>query len=253
MTGARRVGGAELAELLEQRLWESGQAPEARVTVAELHRVLLPYGLCRDVLGYATKAEYDLALLGLLRKDGRVEIVEDRFSEAVKRELGTPEPGLAFLRDFAASEVRLRFPAGSAPGGPGPAGGAGGSSGGGDGSGGGGDGSGGRGGGGSRGPSGSPAVAPEAAEPSTAPEREPAEPSTAPDEEAAARTDAWLADLEQGVACRGCGEPLPDRPGLSFCPHCGADQRVRRCETCGEELEVAWSFCPRCGAPAAQA
>lgn len=221
MTGARRVGGAELAELLEQRLWESGQAPEARVTVAELHRVLLPYGLCRDVLGYATKAEYDLALLGLLRKDGRVEIVENRFSEAVERELGAPEPGLGFLRDFAASEVRLRFPAA----------------------------------GGRRGD----VAEPEDAEPEDAePDAEPA---------GAARTDAWLAELEEasgaeperpapaGTAgpCRGCGEPLPDRAGLSFCPHCGADQRIRRCETCGEELERGWAFCPRCGAAATEA
>lgn len=229
MTGAGRVGGAALAELLEQRLWESGQAPEARVTVAELHRVLLPYGLCRDVLGYATKAEYDLALLGLLRKDGRVEIVENRFSEAVERELGAPEPGLGFLRDFAASEVRLRFPVA----------------------------------GGLRGD----VAEPEDTELDAESDAEPDVAESDAEPADVARTDAWLAELEEaggveperpapaGTAgpCRGCGEALPDRPGFSFCPHCGADQRIRRCETCGEELERGWAFCPRCGAAAAEA
>lgn len=97
-----------LQRLLVRRLQEEGMRPDTAFSVAELHRKLLPYGLTRSELGYATKAEYDVALLGLLKDESRTEIEERALREAVTDELGTAEPGLAFLQKFAASEIRLR-------------------------------------------------------------------------------------------------------------------------------------------------
>lgn len=48
-------------------------------------------------------------------------------------------------------------------------------------------------------------------------------------------------------ACAWCGEDLPDRPGLKFCPFCGKDVRVAPCPSCGETLEPEWRYCIACG------
>lgn len=85
-------------------------APEETVVVAELHKRLLPYHACRDDLGYATKAEYDVALLRLLADEDRIAMSEPALREAVRAEVRQPEPGLAFLHRFAASEIRLKDP-----------------------------------------------------------------------------------------------------------------------------------------------
>jgi hypothetical protein len=50
-----------------------------------------------------------------------------------------------------------------------------------------------------------------------------------------------------GSDCPWCRGSLPDRPGLRFCPHCGADVRVVPCPACQEPLEPGWRFCVRCG------
>ena len=55
-----------LGALLARRIEEEGMSPEVSISVAELHRRLLPYPLCRSRAGIATKAEYDLKLLRLL-------------------------------------------------------------------------------------------------------------------------------------------------------------------------------------------
>ena len=47
--------------------------------------------------------------------------------------------------------------------------------------------------------------------------------------------------------CGWCHGDLPDRPGLRFCPRCGADVRVVPCPSCQEPLEPGWRFCIRCG------
>lgn len=97
-----------LFALLRRRMADERLGPGDTVGVAELHKRLLPYHTCRDSLGYATKAEYDVALLRLLADEGRVAVSEPALREAVRAEIRQPEPGLAFLHRFAASEVRVK-------------------------------------------------------------------------------------------------------------------------------------------------
>jgi len=103
-----------LRELLTDRLAEEDMAPEIPISVAELHRRLLPYALCRQRLGFASKAEYDIGFLKLLVDDESLHVPEVALLKAARDELESPEPGLALLQRFAASEVRLRArPSGS--------------------------------------------------------------------------------------------------------------------------------------------
>lgn len=237
------VGGASLAELLARRLAESGQSRGSAITVAELHRVLIPYGACRDALGFATKAEYDIALLRLLEGQHVVRIQEEGLAETVARELASPEPGLAFLKNFAASPLKVLRASEGEP---------------------------------ERETEATVAAETDAetdaeadaeADAETAAEAnaETGAVGAAAEEDAAAEADApagpdgddWLAGLEEegtpGVAlaeaCWQCAARLPERPAVRFCPECGADQAARRCRKCGETLEPAWRFCPRCGGP----
>lgn len=97
----------ELFTLLQRRMADENVGSGEPVAVAELHKRLLPYHTCRDRLGFATKSEYDVALLRLLADDRRVSMAEPALREAVRAEIRQPEPGLAFLHRFAASEIRL--------------------------------------------------------------------------------------------------------------------------------------------------
>lgn len=97
-----------LYALLWRRMAAERVGPDDPLAVAELHKRLLPYHTCRDSLGYATKAEYDVALLRLLADESRVAVTEPALREAVRAEIRQPEPGLAFLHRFAASEIRLK-------------------------------------------------------------------------------------------------------------------------------------------------
>jgi len=54
-----------------------------------------------------------------------------------------------------------------------------------------------------------------------------------------------------GEACGWCQETLPDREGLNYCPHCGANLGLTPCAECGEPLEAAWRYCVACGSEAA--
>lgn len=94
--------------LLRRRMADERLGPGDPVGVAELHKRLLPYHACRDSLGYATKAEYDVALLRLLADERCVSVSEPALREAVQSEIRQPEPGLAFLHRFAASEIRVK-------------------------------------------------------------------------------------------------------------------------------------------------
>lgn len=235
--GTDAVNGRALADLLRERLQGSGQVGVATVSVGELHRTLIPYPTCREELGFATKAEYDLALLCLLEEAEVVEITETALADAVREELESPEPGLAFLEDFAASSLEIRFPPKSEDDGEG-------------------------------------ASAPPRPVDAPPPEErgnridatsgewlaaleEPAEASAAmgpdPDgraEEASADDARAAAATETAPRCRGCDGELPLREGVRYCPHCGADQQVVRCGRCGEPLETDWKYCPRCGGAA---
>lgn len=97
-----------LFALLRRRMADERLGSGDPIGVAELHKRLLPYHTCRDSLGYATKAEYDVALLRLLADEGSVAVSEPALREAVRAEIRQPEPGLAFLHRFAASEIRVK-------------------------------------------------------------------------------------------------------------------------------------------------
>ena len=106
----------DLFGLLRRRMADERLGSDDPVGVAELHKRLLPYHTCRDSLGYATKAEYDVALLRLLADERRVAVSEPALREAVRSEIRQPEPGLAFLHRFAASEIRVKDAPGTRPG-----------------------------------------------------------------------------------------------------------------------------------------
>lgn len=226
--------GRGLAGLLARRLREEGVAADGSVSVAELRRHLLPYPYCREELELASKAEYDLAMLELLGDPRLLELDDPDLEEAVEREAEAPEPGLGFLEDFAAAQVRpgSTLAGRVADGGEGAADGdEGGEA---DGGGGAADGDegatdGDRAGNGDRptdiGPAGG-----------GRPVRLVEEPG-------------GEAPASRGGSCRACGGDLPVRDDLRFCPWCGADQEVRTCDGCGSELESGWKFCPECGEP----
>jgi hypothetical protein len=48
--------------------------------------------------------------------------------------------------------------------------------------------------------------------------------------------------------CGFCDSALPGGRIVRFCPHCGADQALRPCASCGEPLDASWGFCTACGA-----
>lgn len=106
------MSDGRLRRMLVRRLREERMGPDSTFSIAELHRKLLPYGLTRTEMGYATKAEYDIALLELLRNESWVELGEEALRTAVADECRAAEPGLAFLQRYAASEIRLRPEAG---------------------------------------------------------------------------------------------------------------------------------------------
>lgn len=93
--------------LLQRRMARENLGAGQAVTVAELHRQLLPYHACRDELRFATKAEYDVEMLGLLADRRWITVAEPALAEAISKEVEQAEPGLGFLRRFAASEVTI--------------------------------------------------------------------------------------------------------------------------------------------------
>lgn len=232
----------DMRELLARRLQEEGMAAEIPISVAELHRRLLPYPLCRDRLGFASKAEYDIGLLELLVDSGSLHVPEVGLLEAARKELDSPEPGLAVLQRFAASEVRLRSGP-SAPGGVNskPRG------------------------DGEEATVGEPETGPPISELETGRSRGDHlpgldDPLLVPQDESAdalgrvpgPRTpeSGEPASEETTVApgqCRSCRAALPTRAGLRFCPRCGADQEHWPCDECGEPVERGWIYCAMCG------
>ncbi|MFQ5680195.1 MAG: hypothetical protein ACE5HP_12135, partial [Gemmatimonadota bacterium] len=103
-----------LGELLRERMEAAGEGGRTTISVAELGE-WLPYRVCRERLGFATKAEYDLALLHLLAVEERLWPREAKLRGAARKEIDSAEPGLAFLRDFRSSELELRETGPGAP------------------------------------------------------------------------------------------------------------------------------------------
>lgn len=220
-----------LGALLARRIEEEGMSPEVSISVAELHRRLLPYPLCRSRAGIATKAEYDLKLLRLLADDASLHVAEPGLRTAVRAELALPEPGLALLQRFAASEVRLRS-GGAMVADPG-----------------------------AEDEAGPPLISLETGRSRGAlvpglddimfvpgPAQAPSSGAPLPEESdptAAGPTDART-DAGRSV-CRRCRGSLPDRDSVNFCPHCGADQSRWPCPACDAEVERGWRYCAACG------
>lgn len=224
-------------DLLLRRLDEVGVPRDAGIGVAEIHRRLIPYPLCRQSLGLATKAEYDVALLRLLADESRIRVAEGALREAVRHELETPEPALGILHRYAASEVRPAPPAAAAPNRAEPAA-----------------------------PGERRERRPAAADLET--ERRdtdripglddlellpdpPGERATAgPGRTAGTGRTAGKAPAPPGPgdgSCRSCRAPLPAREGLRYCPRCGADQERWDCPSCGAAVERGWKYCAMCG------
>lgn len=256
MSETTRTDKDALGQFLVQRLSEEDPTG-APLTVAELRRQLLPYPVCREELDFATKAEYDQAVLKLLSDEAWLVIEDEALQEALEEERASPEPGLAFLGDFSPSflhpgprltgdavEDDLEFLEELSA-----------------------DGS-----------SAEELAADPAADP--AGDEEPVhaedeasaetttETATEPTAEATEATEASVDTTPEasadatpeasaettadpagagGGACWSCSAELPVRSDLQYCPFCGCDQTAPECLNCQAELEMAWSYCPACG------
>lgn len=255
-----------MSRLLARRLEETGHSGDDAVSVADFHRRILPYHLCRDELGLATKAEYDQLVLELLGESGCVKVDEPLLSSAIRKERASPEPGIAFLQSFAASRLLLldtladdisnalvappsrpsvtespARPKANQP---------------------------------ARPEAGQPRK-PEAGQPRKAEaeqlRRPEADRSATPRSRAgrprpgrsevdrahrtARRRPQAERPMKPGVAsrpCWSCAEELPARAGLRYCPHCGVDQSFRPCVSCDAEMKLSWAYCPMCGESASR-
>ncbi|HKK26747.1 MAG TPA: zinc ribbon domain-containing protein [Gemmatimonadota bacterium] len=234
------MSAVALGRLLVRRMEEEGGGSGEPLTVADVRSRLLPYRLCRSELDLATKAEYDLALLGLLSEPDLVEVENEELREAVARELSSAEPELDVLRGFDSTVVGL---------GPGLTGG--------------------KIGRGSRRRRSASAEGRERSAETAGAGRMSAEarPDASPRPDARSgpdtqsRPDAQQtpdaqqapdAEAARSAAedrCRSCGVSLPESREIRFCPHCGAEQGPMRCRACGEEIEPDWRYCPSCGRP----
>lgn len=249
MNETTRTNKDALGQFLVRRLSEEDPTG-APLTVAELRRQLLPYPVCREELDFATKAEYDQAVLKLLSDETWLVIEDEALQEALEEERASPEPGLAFLGDFSPSflhpgprltgdaveddlefleelsvdgssaadaeaeedEVEAEDEAEDEAG--------------------------------AATAEASAAVTPEASATPEASEAATSEASATPEASAAATSNPSGAG---GGACWSCSAELPVRSDLQYCPFCGCDQTAPECLNCQAELEMAWSYCPACG------
>jgi hypothetical protein len=208
-------GGDPLARfhrVLVAALLERGDAAlRAPFTVAEIYQDLVPYRTHRDRLGVDMNGDYEQLLLRLLAGEGElVRLESEPALREIRKELKGKNPNTGVYREYAAVDVRLveeRIPADLEAGEPDPV------------------------------TAREGTGAPESALGGLAAERPPA---------AAPRAAAVEGDAHEGT-CRWCGEGLPPRDNLRYCPHCGADVRVVPCPSCGEALESGWRFCIACG------
>lgn len=179
-------------------------------TVAEIYQDLVPYRSYRDVLGVDMNGDYEHLLLRLLAGEGDLVRLQSKPAlTQVQKELEASNPNTGVYREYAAADVRLVEESLFEDDEPV-----------------------------------EPAVPEDEAPP---PDDEGDDTMAAEDERAGDEPEAGSGTAASG-ACAWCGEDLPDRPGLKFCPFCGKDARVVPCPSCGETLEPEWRFCIGCGA-----
>ncbi len=231
MTKARTRAGAPeaLVERFHQVLVESiHQGAPAYLTdpftVADIYQSLVPYRSHRDRLGVAMNGDYEDTLLRLLAGEGEFLILEsDVARKRIGEEIESSNPNTGIYREFAAAEVRLN-------------------------------------------PNELPGDLdipdvnakhdPEAARPAPLEAQ-----ATSPDvvrRDQPAENGAPAAEAEplnrestsssRPTTCPDCGEGLPARDTLKYCPHCGTNTLQKACRSCGEILDREWRFCLACGA-----
>lgn len=247
-----------LAAALRQKRPKPFSAP---VTVAEIYQDLVPYRSVRSSVGFEMNADYEHALLQLLAGvGGHARTEPERAAEEMREELKSSNPNVGLFRKFAACEVWVSEPPASEHDGdqtdafapevvhaenepvdaspsestPEP-----------------------------RTAAAEPKryTAPSLWRPSSESDDEAADPAPAIAHEPAA--GAARAQRPRGIAppvgqpevrpdfeprCGFCDSALPGGRIVRFCPHCGADQALRPCASCGEPLDSTWEFCIACGA-----
>jgi len=202
-----------LGERQPDRVWAS-------IQVSELYQSILPYRSYKRELGFDTNEDYEMAILRLLGGEGGYVIVEPPEVQdqlALEASAANPDPGL--FREFAAARLRLnpdtvrRITRSS-----------------------------------------------EAYAPPTPPaearrnrlDEADAAPRTPPVfeavEHAARRLRSEAHQAPTPASCARCGESLPSRPDLIFCPYCGGRAAAVGCPRCGADLEAGWRYCVVCGA-----
>ncbi len=198
-----------LVESLRRR---DPKAVEEPFTVAEIYQNLVPYRTYRDRLGLDMNGDYEHVLLRLLVGEGElVRLESDAAIEEIREELESSNPNTGVYRDYAAADVRLV-----------------------------------------------PDRIPDELEldlPERSAEDGGGDPVTASAGDGAEGGGGDVGEVVQGGGavvtgagdCRWCGEALPERSNLRFCPYCGTDIRTRPCPSCGETLDPDWRFCVACG------
>lgn len=183
-------------------------------TVAEIYQSLVPYRTHRDRLGIEMNGDYEVILMRLLAGEGDLLLLQSEPArERIRKELESRNPNTGIYREFAAAEVRLN-----------------------------------------------PARLSEGLKADS--QRQPEGPVSSnreaapPDVEGNGHIASQRAEArersggEAALTCPECGEKLPGRDNLQFCPFCGANTHVVPCRNCGEILERSWRFCIACGTPA---
>ncbi|MGQ0766474.1 MAG: zinc ribbon domain-containing protein [Gemmatimonadota bacterium] len=219
--------------------------------VSQIYQQIVPYRTQRRELGIDTNEQYELALLQLLSGSRGYVVGDPEMSQALTRELETPNPDLSAYRAFGTSAVALSadalrlnpltpvFVAASVP---------------------------------------SPlpmdvlsiAARPTEGLDDEAPQLAPgsvlekarsygreaqatAEPAAGPQLSPTPVVESMPIarplplKVSAGEKCRYCSAGLPEGRAVVFCPGCGHNLTVQHCPACSSEMEVGWKFCITCG------
>jgi len=202
--------------------------------VSELYQSIIPYRQYKSQLQFDTNEDYEMAVLRLLAGEGNyvsVEPSEVQQQLAEEAQSINPNPGL--FHEFAAARVLLqpkaiKFvtqttdtyapPQARAETLPTPLG---------------------------YPPPRPPAPPAKTAQPIFEAVEEQKPERTAPSGDHAAKHAAAVS-----VTCPACSEGLPQGRAVTFCPFCGEQIGVTKCNRCGDEIQPGWRFCVTCGTSA---